>query len=217
MRLRTGFVSNSSSCSYIVEFGRKVDSPEDLKEILDKDFMKRAVRAYNSVGMKELISSVTFEDVCRLIYRLSRINDPSINGRNILEADKDGPEELPTLSEFRKSFLRRKCNKYYKDLLNTPYVDDRFYVEERIWEDYKMLYEEVCTNITRKEIQSHPVEVAYFSFGNESEYFGLSEEDTNKYGLDFTPEERSLVVFIRNLNLAHFLFRGLTYAEKECS
>ena len=43
MKLRHGFVSNSSSSSFVLRFPKKVDSPEELKVLLNWDAFKEAV------------------------------------------------------------------------------------------------------------------------------------------------------------------------------
>ena len=215
MKIRNGFVSNSSSCSYVVDFGTKITSPEDLEKVLNKNFWKhsdstdswkRGDEIYT--GLKE---KFPFKRICELIFRL--MQEPSDdNGERILEMLlEDEPEDLPSFPKFRADFLRTKYGKkFYKKQLESEYIDDRFEAEKEIWERYENTYEDILKAEGIKEIKEHPENIAFFSFGNESEFFNKGKDR-------FSREEVHLITVLRNYGLAPILFRGLRWEAKDYS
>lgn len=63
MKIRSGFVSNSSSSSFIVAFSKKPENVEELKEIMfgDKEF----IEVYYGPVSTQMVAQTVFEDICR--------------------------------------------------------------------------------------------------------------------------------------------------------
>ena len=78
MKIRSGFVSNSSSSSFVVVLEKKPNSPEELKNVLFKD--EKIVQYYDYSKTTEEVSQRVFNDIERFE------KDPSI----LLEKIVDG-------------------------------------------------------------------------------------------------------------------------------
>ena len=221
MKTRNGFVSNSSSCSYVVDLGREVNSTDDLKEILNKDFwkdVKRFNKYFDEKVHTDLKNWMTFDRICELIYKLIHIENPHRNGKWILEDFLDyTPDSIPTYPQFRASYLRKKKHSHEKEFLDSEYIDDYMYAEERIWEEFNRLYRNVRNKMRIQDILENPVNLAFFSFGNESEYFGYGDEGEKEPRDDWSDEEIHMIYELRNDDLARILFKGLNWARKDYS
>ena len=217
MKIRSGFVSNSSSCSYIVELGKKVNSPKDLESILNKDFWNDAILTGDwseetDQDYDNLSKNFPFERICEFIYRLMQESDKD-NGKWLIDRiiEEYSDKDLPSYPKFRSNFLKSKYGKrYYKPQLNSEYFDDRYEAEKEIWERYTRLYEEMFRAVRMQEILENPKDVAYFSFGNESDFFNEGEDK-------FTRSEYYFISVLRNYGLAPILFRGLDWVSEDDS
>lgn len=221
MKVRNGFVSNSSSCSYVVEFGKKIDSVEELKEVLNKDFWKD-VKKFNKFFSEKIYADMkdwmTYDRICELIYKLMQVKDPNHNGKRIIDDFLDyAPSSLPTYPEFRASYLKNKENKYDREMIKSEYIDNYFYVEERIWQEFKRYYRNLVNRLNIEDLIKNQVELAYFSFGNESEYFGYDDWDEKEPREDWTNEENQFISELRNDDMARILFKNQKWARQDYS
>ena len=216
MKIRNGFVSNSSSCSYVVDFGTKVNSAEDLEKILNENFWKDA-RSMGDCSDRDdkyydgLEAKFPFKRLCELLFRLMQ-ESPEDNGQRLLERLlEDTPVDLPSFPRFRANFLRSVYGKkYYKNRLKSEYLDDRFEVEEEIWNRYKGIYDKIFKADKIEEMKENPQNIAYFSFGNESEYFNKGEDR-------FSQDEVYMIGVLRNYGLVPVLFWGLHWEAEDYS
>lgn len=215
MKVRNGFVSNSSSCSYIVEFEEEIKSPKDLEKILNKNFWKYVP---TNKWMRINKNNYPFERICELIFRLMKITDEKLNGKRILDNFvKDAPTSVPSYPKFRKKFLEDKMNKYYKDFIDSDEPEDFFYGEEKIWEEYRRLYSFYIKGLRIKDMIESGENLAYFSFGNETEYvsYDPDTDSSNLHGLSL--EDLSFIQFLRDEDCASTLFWSLNWERKDYS
>ena len=219
MKIRNGFVSNSSSCSYVVDFKQKISSPEDLEKVLNKNFW-RDVRHYTKHSYSILRRKMPFKRICELMFRLYQIKSPVRTGRKIVDGYvEDNKDLVPTsFEEFRKKFMEDKRERfYYEDYLNSDDPVDVYYAEQHIWEEYSRVFETYVRTQRLQEILSRE-NVGCFSFGNESEvlYWDTEYDGYDRPG-DFAPEEVELIEALRNEGLAQYLFLGGAYESVEYS
>lgn len=229
MKVRNGFISNSSSCSFVIDFGKKVESSKDVEEILNKDFWKNNRRRGNwtdeDEGRYHLEEKMPYEKACELIFRLIQEENPYMNGRYYLENHfKNVPDELPTYPQFRVNFLRRKYNSYYREAIKSDDLDLYMDAEEEMWKRYKRIYESICKKDRFNDFKKTPENLGFVSFGNESDHFSLKDEEWEE-GKNwreallkkFTLEEQLLIEFLRNFSLAEGLFLGVRHLEEDFS
>ena len=217
MKTRNGFVSNSSSCSFVVDLKRKVESPKDLEKILNRNFWKEAKKSGDWTSRYDRIydnlsENFSYEDLCDLLFRLMQDSDQD-NGKWIIDRyiEDFASEDLPPYPEYRKERMNIDYLKdYYKTKLKSDSIDTRFEAEKRLWEEYESYYKSISKSRELKEIIEELENPAYFSFGNESEHFN---EGTDR----FTETEVRMISVLRNFGLADILFKYLDYCKKEYS
>ena len=218
MKIRNGFVSNSSSCSYVVEMGRKIESPKDLESILNRDFWKDTLRSgsWSEEDDRDyggLMEALPFEAICNTIYKI--MQEPlSTSGKVLLDKlEKDyGSKELVPFPRFRRRFLRKGYHKSYRIKLRSDFDEDRFEVERAIWEDYTEQYFQLKRAYRIIEMKEEAVNLVYFSFGNESDLFYLDD-----YRKRYSQAEVNLIYVLRNYGLANYLFKGLEWESEDYS
>lgn len=219
MKIRNGFVSNSSSCSYVVDFGKKIESSKDVEEVLNKNFW-RAAYSVNRHYRSDLRKMMPFPAVCELIFKMYQVKDRVRSGREIIENFlEDAPDSIPNFADFRKDFLEKKqSTDYWRQFLNSSNSDDIFYAEQSIWERYVDLYEDYRGKANIEDLLETGKELGFFSFGNESEllYWDTDADGYDKPS-DWSQEEVMMIEALRNEGLADFLFMGRNWEKVEYS
>ena len=246
MKSRQGFVSNSSSCSYIVDFGKDIHSAEDLKEVLNEwfwaeylstDWGKDYLRWYSNTP-----KNMPFEKVCEFLFRVlsdtredmdrsgkhvfdMTYGDPEERRREIREAGGDYepevyPDEPVPYEKFREEFLNDPKNEFDRELLKEGDARDRYLVENTIMSEWADLASHIKTKKEYKALmeifREHPDRVGFFSFGNESSYFW--DNKTQKDIEDeLDPDEYRIIVDLRNFGIAKYLFEKLDYTQRDYS
>jgi len=100
MKIRNGFVSNSSSSSFIVAFDREPESPDDIKEMLfkGKDKIVLCGQEYDS----DKISEIVFRDSTFCVSDQDILDAISNNG--FYFGDDEISEFVPKLLSIRESY-----------------------------------------------------------------------------------------------------------------
>lgn len=235
MKSRQGFVSNSSSCSYIVDFGKDIHSAEDLKEVLNKwfwsdylstDWGKDYLRWYPNTPR-----NMTFEKVCELLYRVlsDTREDMDRSGKDILDMSYDDseenegygyPDEPIPYEKFREEYLSKPVNEHDRELLENGHPRDKYFTEDSIMYEWRELNEHIKTKKEYKALmkifKEHPDRVGFFSFGNESSYFwdNKTQRDIED---ELDPDEYRIIVDLRNFGIAKYLFEKLDYTQRDYS
>lgn len=80
MKIRSGFVSNSSSSSFVVVLEKKPNSPEELKNVLFKD--EEVVSYYDYSKTTEEVSQRVFNDIERFEKNSSNLLENIVEGLN---------------------------------------------------------------------------------------------------------------------------------------
>lgn len=80
MKIRSGFVSNSSSSSFVVVLEKKPKSPEELKNVLFKD--EEVVSYYDYIKTTEEVSQRVFNDIERFEKNSSNLLENIVKGLN---------------------------------------------------------------------------------------------------------------------------------------
>ena len=68
-----------------------------------------------------------------------------------------------------------------------------------------------------EELIKNQVELVYFSFGNESEYFGYNDWDEKEPRENLTHEENQFISELRNDDMARILFKNQKWARQDYS
>ena len=219
MKIRNAFVSNSSSCSYVVDFKEKISSPEDLEKVLNKNFWKAAY-SVNRHYRSDLRKMMPFSAVCELIFKMYQVKDRVRSGREIIENFlEDAPDSIPNFADFREDLLEKKQYiDYWKQFLSSSDPDAIFYAEQSIWERYVGLYEDYQRKANIRYLLETGKELGFFSFGNESEllYWDTDADGYDKPS-DWSQVEIMMIEALRNEGLADFLFMGRNWEKVEYS
>lgn len=208
MKTRNGFVSNSSSCSFIVDFGKKIKNSKSIKRAINKDYLKDWVKGEPF--------DLTMEDFpytgkeAEYLYQMWCNKDPVQNGRQNMDFLLHGVEDkIVPYPEYRDRHFKK--HPHERKRWEEGSFEDRKDIELSIWNRYKtscnLVFKKKEYVRLMKEYADDPDRFGFFSFGNESE-FPFDKCD---------PEMKEFINDMRNSGLASYLFKGLDFIMEDFS
>lgn len=109
MKIRTGFVSNSSSSSFIVAFDKTPESVKEVKRVLFGD--EKEIKCYNSRVSTIAMAEIVFRDITRQNYSAFNTENKAI--KSIAEELERGLPEVEGYDRDDLSMSFEESNKIY--------------------------------------------------------------------------------------------------------
>jgi DNA-binding ferritin-like protein (Dps family) len=175
MKIRNGFVSNSSSSSFLVAFASKPKSIEELRKLM---FGDEKILSYPSwdTGREENIQHSTY-DIAELVFNIIQQSKP-LDTKGIIEEISsgyfDGHPDYADYQEESKRIEKDFYEKYKKSIWDCKDDENLGHewkrwreVDTREWKEYKKACEEAAKEYYKKfKSTLNKGDVYYFSFSD---------------------------------------------------
>ena len=121
MKIRNGFVSNSSSSSFLIDFKEEINSPEDLSEYINENAVRDLSEDFKKYSMCEENISLTKREISEFLYKVISFYKENDSAKSYAE-NFDFKEQLDYLKETWEEI--NDYSKYREDKLKKRYGDD---------------------------------------------------------------------------------------------
>ena len=133
MKIRSGFVSNSSSSSFLIDFGKEIESVDDLDDVVNSNFMDDFKEWYKEEWREDELpddlKNFTIDDVKLLLMKFIEVSKTSKLADNYIEKflkEHDNGKDL------RRQIINvdpiRKLGEMYRRTLGRFWRIKRFFI-----------------------------------------------------------------------------------------